>query len=162
MDKKSWARIRTPGYQIRRLHQLSVAVFLDCLQHVNLTPIQYTILVIIDMEPGVEQTSIASRAGLDASTVADVVKRLVKHGMIKREVGIRDKRSRVAFITSSGKVAITDAAPLIEDAIQSMLSPLAIDEQQNFLSMIDRILIHNTSEKLVSTDGRPWQRELRS
>lgn len=162
MDQDSWNKIRTPGFQIRRLHQVSVAVFHDCLHHFNLTPIQYTILVIIDMSAKLEQTSIAARAGLDNSTVADVIKRLEKNGMVRREAGIRDKRARVTSITALGKAAITDAGPVIDDAVQRMLSPLAPDEQDLFLRMIDRVLGHHLSPTPETSEGKPWQRELKS
>ncbi|SDW04374.1 transcriptional regulator, MarR family [Albimonas donghaensis] len=162
MDNASYARIRTPGHQIRRLHQVSVAVFHDCLQSVNLTPIQYTILVIIGLEPGLEQTTIAVRAELDTSTTGDVIKRLEKHGMIRREVGARDRRARVAYITPSGEEAITDAQPLIAEAIQHMLSPLDEAEQASMLEMIERILSYHVSHRATECNGKPWQRELKS
>lgn len=162
MDQESLNAIRTPGFQIRRLHQVSVAVFHDCLQHFNLTPIQYTILVIIDLSAKLEQTSIAARAGLDNSTVADVIKRLEKNGMVRREVGVRDKRARVTSITALGKSAITDASPVIDDAVQRMLSPLASDEQDLFLRMIDRVLEHYSSPTRETSEGKPWQREPKS
>lgn len=162
MNQDSWNKIRTPGFQIRRLHQVSVAVFHDCLQHFNLTPIQYTILVIIDMSAKVGQTSIAARAGLDNSTVADVIKRLEKNGMVLREVGVRDKRARVTSITALDKAAITDAGAVIDDAVQRLLSPLAPDEQDLFLCMIDSVLGHHLSPTPGTPEGKPWQRELKS
>ncbi|MBR28050.1 MAG: MarR family transcriptional regulator [Rhodobacteraceae bacterium] len=162
MDHASYAKIRTPGHQIRRLHQVSVAVFHDCLQSVNLTPIQYTILVVISLEPGLEQTTIAVRAALDTSTTGDVIKRLEKHGMIRREVGARDRRARVAYITPAGEAAITDAQPLIAEAIQHMLSPLDAAEQASMLEMIERILTYHVSNRATECDGKPWHRELRA
>lgn len=162
MDQASWNKIRTPGFQIRRLHQVSAAVFHDCLQHFNLTPIQYTILVIIDMSAKLEQTSIAARAGLDNSTVADVIKRLEKNGMVRREVGVRDKRARVTSITELGKTAITDAGPFIDDAVHRMLSPLDPAEQDLFLRMIDRVLGHHLSTTPETSEGKPWQRDLKA
>lgn len=150
--------IRTPGHLIRRLQQVSVALFHSSLERSNITPIQYTILVIIEGEPGLDQISIATRAVLDTSTVGDVLRRLEGRGLIRRETVDHDKRSRVVFLTEEGRQLLAEARPQVSASRAHMLSPLSTDEQQSFLEMIERLLAFHEDAN-ADDNPRPWQRE---
>jgi hypothetical protein len=51
-----WER---PGFLVRRLHQIHVAMFLKALSEENVTPIQYGLLSILLDQPGLDQLSVA-------------------------------------------------------------------------------------------------------
>lgn len=150
--------IRTPGHLIRRLQQVSVALFHSSLERANVTPIQYTILVIIEGEPGLDQVSIAIRAVLDTSTTGDVLRRLEGRGLIRRETVGHDKRSKVAFLTEEGRRLLAEARPQVSASRAHMLSPLSADEQRSFLDMIERLLAFHEASNGEDGPG-PWQRE---
>ena len=150
--------IRTPGHLIRRLQQVSVALFHSSLERANITPIQYTILVIIEGEPGLDQVSIAIRAVLDASTAGDVLRRLEGRGLIRRETVGHDKRSKVVFLTEDGRHLLAEARPQVNASREHMLSPLTADEQRSFLEMIERLLAFHEAANAEGNPG-PWQRE---
>ena len=66
-----------PGHYIRRLHQISVAIFLQETEPHGVTPVQYAALQTVNNQPGVDQRTLARAIGLDTSTVAGVVAQVV-------------------------------------------------------------------------------------
>lgn len=68
-----WAR---PGFLVRRLHQIHVAMFFEECKAPNITPVQYAILTVLSVLPGLDQTSLGQEVGLDRTTTMDVVRRL--------------------------------------------------------------------------------------
>ena len=72
--KVVWSR---PGFLVRRLHQIHMAIFLECADE-QVTPIQWGIMTIVESTPGVGHVEIAEELGLDRSNVANVVDRLTR------------------------------------------------------------------------------------
>ena len=65
-----------PGYLIRRLQQIAVAIFLDETQGHGVTPVQYAALYAAQRQPGLDQRSLAATIGFDTSTIGGVIDRL--------------------------------------------------------------------------------------
>ena len=69
-----------PGHYIRRLHQISVGIFLQELGEIGITPVQYAALQTVANHPGIDQRTLARTIALDASTTGGVVDRLEARG----------------------------------------------------------------------------------
>ena len=54
-----------PGYLVRRLHQIHVALFIDHVADGGVTPIQYGLLSILVSRPNIDQFTIGEELGLD-------------------------------------------------------------------------------------------------
>ena len=78
-----------PGHLIRRLQQISLALFMDETKAFEITPVQYAALAAIDSHPGLDQTELCHLIAIDRSTVGDVVTRLERKKLIRRTAGIR-------------------------------------------------------------------------
>ena len=57
-----------PGHAIRRLHQISLGIFHQETEDLNITPVQYAILQTVRDQPGCDQRTLAGRIALDTST----------------------------------------------------------------------------------------------
>ncbi len=91
-----------PGFLIRRLHQIHVALFLEeCAGH-NITPVQYSLLTELAQHGESEQAEVARALGIDRTNVADVAARLERRGLLLRRINPADKRSRLIILTSAG------------------------------------------------------------
>ena len=55
-----WAR---PGFLIRRLHQLHIAVFLEECAEFDVTPVQYAVLSVLYDGEALDQVSVAAEIG---------------------------------------------------------------------------------------------------
>jgi len=147
--------IRTPGFLVRRMQQVSISVFHEYLRSLGITPVQLTILRILEREDGLDQLSIASRAMLDTSTVKDVLARLAARNIVTRRRSEQDARMRLTYLTDHGRDVIEQAAPLALQASQELLAPLTKKERAQLLEMMDRVV----SAREADDDRRaPWRR----
>ena len=70
---------------LHRAGQQAEGVFIVECPPDALTPRQYAVLLAVDNNPEISQTGLVEETGIDRSTLADVVARLVKKGLISRE-----------------------------------------------------------------------------
>jgi MarR family transcriptional regulator, lower aerobic nicotinate degradation pathway regulator len=134
-----------PGHLIRRLQQISFALFVDQAKAFEITPVQYAALVAINSHPGIDQTALCNSVALDRSTVGDVVGRLEKKKLIKRLNGPLDRRTRSLYITPSGRKLIRQIEPAVQSTQRLILAPLKASERGLFLRMLKQ-LVHLNNE----------------
>ncbi|WP_424139956.1 MarR family winged helix-turn-helix transcriptional regulator [Roseomonas chloroacetimidivorans] len=146
-----WSR---PGYLIRRLHQLSVAVFLEEMADLNLTPLQLGALTVIANRPGLDQAAIAAELGTDRVTTGDVLNRLEKNDLAYRQVSARDKRYKEVYLTPSGLKLAKDGAARLSLIQNRFLKPLSQDQRKVFLGLVRELIKANErdSRMLRSTN----------
>ena len=135
-----WTR---PGFLVRRLHQIHMAIFLKECAAEQVTPIQWGILTIVKSQPGVGQVELAEELGLDRSNVANVVDRLTRRGVLKQTVSKLDRRKRSIAITPKGVALMTRFQPKAERAQRRLLEVLSKDERQQFMSLLSRLVDQN-------------------
>ncbi|WP_431284337.1 MarR family winged helix-turn-helix transcriptional regulator [Humitalea sp. 24SJ18S-53] len=128
-----WGR---PGFLIRRLHQISVAIFLEEMQDLSLTPVQFGALTVIANRPGIEQSMIGEELGLDRVNVGDVVVRLIKNGLAIREVSQRDRRFKEVFLTPEGMKLAAEGAKRLKRIQERLLGPLNESQRETFLELV--------------------------
>ena len=138
--KVVWTR---PGFLVRRLHQIHMAIFLKECAAEQVTPIQWGILTIVKSRPGVGQVELADELGLDRSNVANVVDRLTRRGVLKQTVSKLDRRKRSIAITPKGVALMTRFQPKAERAQRRLLEVLSKEERQQFMSLLSRLVDQN-------------------
>lgn len=74
-----------------------------------LTPRQLLALEFISRNEGCSQTDVVENTGIDRSTLADLVRRLVKTGLIARTRSKEDARAYVLRVTENGSRALAKA-----------------------------------------------------
>ena len=73
-----------PGFLLRRVHQISAAVFEDECRAVGLTPAQFGVMTVLRATPGLDQSSLARALGFDKVTVLRVLRGLESRGLVAR------------------------------------------------------------------------------
>lgn len=129
-----------PGFHIRRLQQIAVAIFLQETEAHGITPVQYAALQTVQAAPGLDQRSLARAIGFDTSTIAGVVDRLQARGWLQRNASPTDRRVRLLTITDDGAALLQAVQPDMLRAQQRMLAPLPAAEQAEFMRML-RVLV---------------------
>lgn len=129
-----------PGHQIRRLHQVAVAIFLDETAAHGITPVQYAALQAVSNTPGIDQRTLAATIGFDTSTIAGVIDRLEARGLMQRQVSPTDRRARLLTITGEGAVLLAAVVPQMLAAQQRMLAPLGEKERADFMRLLGKLL----------------------
>jgi DNA-binding MarR family transcriptional regulator len=134
-----------PGHLIRRLQQISLALFMEETKDFEITPVQYSALVAIEINPGLDQTALCNLIAIDRSTVGDVVTRLERKRLIRRTAGEEDRRTKALFITPAGKKMIAEIEPFVEATQTRILEPLTTGERAALMRMLKK-LVHLNNE----------------
>src|SRR3954467_3698843 len=101
-DRRSWPLARRPGFLLRRLHQIHVALFASKCARFDVTPVQYSLMSALALRGAADQTTLASDVALDRTTVTGALKRLQKRGLIRRTAAREDRRSQEFRLTPAG------------------------------------------------------------
>ncbi len=144
-----------PGHAIRRLHQISVGVFHQETEDLNVTPVQYAILQTVRDQPGCDQRTLAGRIALDTSTTAGVVDRLEARGLLARRVSPTDRRVRLLALTPAGELLLAQTLPGMARTQERILEPLSPEERQLFMALLQRLVAENNElSRAPSEAGR--------
>lgn len=129
-----------PGHLIRRLQQISFALFMDQARKFEITPVQYAAIFAINNHPGIDQTALCNIIALDRSTIADVVTRLEKKRLIRRLHGRTDRRAKSLYITPLGRRLLRDIEPAVESTQRLILAPLKPRERAVFMQLLKQLV----------------------
>jgi DNA-binding MarR family transcriptional regulator len=132
-----------PGFLVRRLHQIHVAMFLEELKSDNITPVQYGLMTALSVLPGLDQTALGQEVGLDRTTTADVVKRLEERGLVERRTNPSDRRTRHVHLTAAGERLVAALHTDMTRAQQRLLEPLREAEKTMLMDLLRRLVEAN-------------------
>ena len=112
------------------------SLFIRNVGDVRLTPRQYAVLRAVSQENGLSQTAIMAATGIDRSSTAELVRRLVSFGALQRRRTKRDARQYAVRLTPKGRdlVAVGQEAARLADV--SLLSRLPLALRSPFLEAL--------------------------
>jgi len=113
-----------PGHLIRRVHQVSTALFAEECAAYDLTSVQYAALFAIKANPGVDATRLSALIAFDRSTIGDVLERLETKGWIVRSASPHDRRIKLLHLTEAGVKLLRQVAPAVRRVQERLLAPL--------------------------------------
>jgi DNA-binding MarR family transcriptional regulator len=131
------------GHMIRRLNQISTAIFLEETAELGLTSVQYAALNVIERKPGIDQVTLSSMAAFDKTTLVKVLDRLVDKGLVTRKQSTTDRRRHELHATAKGRDTIRKIIPLIDRCEQRILTPLNAEDRRKFLEIASRLVSVN-------------------
>jgi DNA-binding MarR family transcriptional regulator len=131
---------RRPGFLIRRLHQIHLALFAEECGAFGVTPVQYSILTVALAQPGLDQAALASEVGIDRTTVADVLARLERRGLVRRSRADRDARLKLVHATIAGRRLLARMDRHALRAHERTVAPLAPAERAAFINALVKLV----------------------
>ena len=98
------------------------------LKTIDLTHPQFVVLTtlaaLLRQQEWVSQTDIARFSDMDVMTVSQIIRLLVKKGLIMREVHPKDSRANIILLTDTGLQKVNQALPLVEGIDQAFFGKL--------------------------------------
>jgi len=134
-----------PGYQIRRLQQIAVGLFMEETAEFDLTPVQFAALATVQRQPGIDQRTLAGTIGFDTSTIGGVIDRLERRGLMQRSASADDRRVRLLSVTPDGQALLRAIAPRMLAAQARILQPLPAADRARFMQMLDLLVAGNNA-----------------
>ena len=115
------------------------------LRTIDLTHPQFVVLTtlaaLLRQQEWVSQTDIARFSDMDVMTVSQIIRLLVKKGLIMREVHPKDSRANIILLTDTGLQKVNQALPLVESIDQAFFGKL-----ENNTETLNQLLIELVAE----------------
>ncbi len=131
---------RMPGHLIRRVQQISTALFAEECAGFDLTSVQFAALVAIQANPMVDATRLSALIAFDRSTLGDVLERLEAKGLIERRPHPDDRRVKLLHLTPRGVELLQAVEPAVERVQQRLLAPLACADRATLLRLLAELV----------------------
>ncbi len=112
----------------------------------ELTPVQFGAMTIIATHPGIEQSALGEEVGIDRVNAGDVVLRLIKNGLVRREVSARDRRYKEVYLTDAGEAALREGVKRMKQVQTRFLEPLRPEQQEIFLDLVNQLIDGNNHQ----------------
>ncbi len=125
---------------LHRAGQRADELFADQVGQSDLTPRQFAVLRAVTQTEEPSQTDLVEMTGIDRSTLADIVRRLVDRGLLQRKRTRRDARMYAVRLTPNGQSLLRSAEPAAKKTDDRLLSALSVQERDAFLKALDRIV----------------------
>jgi DNA-binding MarR family transcriptional regulator len=166
LDRVLGERIYTrPGFLARQLHRITAAIFDEEAASFGLTGLQYGILNVVALEPGIDQISVCNALGVDRSTLAGVVDRLEDKGLVARRAGITDRRSNALHLTRAGKRILAEIEVSAQKAERRAFDIFSGAEKAQFERLLARLVEHHARyagmPKLAQSSPTPRRKPAR-
>jgi DNA-binding MarR family transcriptional regulator len=106
----------------------------------SMTPRQFAVLKAIASSTEPSQTTLVEMTGIDRSTVADIVRRLVERGLVQRRKTRRDARMYALRLTVKGVAALRATEPAAQTTDDKLLASLGAAEREVFVQALAKIV----------------------
>jgi len=133
----------TPGYLVRRLHQIVVSLCYEQWGDLAISPPQYAALMAVRAYPGIDQRGLSRAIAIDRSSIGAVGEQLERRGLIERRTGTRDKRNKALFLTEAGAALLRRAHPIAWDIQERLLQVLEKKERADFVRLLTKMVERN-------------------
>lgn len=130
------------GYTLRRAQMAVFEDFIARFAVLDLTPAQYSVLLVIGENPGRKQTEIARVLGIQRTNFVVMLDQLEARGLAERRRSATDARSHAVFLTKAGTALLNKARKIQadqEDAFADLLSREGRDMLVALLRKVARI-----------------------
>ena len=115
-------------------------VFSDEMSRVKLTPRQYAVLVSVAENEGLSQTGLVERTGIDRSTLADIIRRMLRKGLLQRKRTKEDARAYSVRLTEEGRQLLEAAGPGAARSEERLLAALPGEQRTAFIAALAAIV----------------------
>lgn len=126
---------------LHRAGQCAGDVFQAEMASGDLTPRQFAVLVAVSQDEGLSQTSLVRKTGIDRSTLADIVRRMLRKGLLQRQRTKDDARAYSVKLTEEGWSALRRAQPTVEIVDMRVLSVLPEADRSRFIEDLSKIVV---------------------
>ncbi|MEQ1924336.1 MAG: MarR family transcriptional regulator [Pyrinomonadaceae bacterium] len=131
---------RSPIHLLHRAGQCAGEIFQAEMGGGDLTPRQYAVLVTVSQNEGLSQTDLVDKTGVDRSTLADIVRRMLKKGLLQRRRTREDARAYAVKLTEEGWRALKTAEPVARRVDDRVLSVLQGQQRDRFVQDLNTIV----------------------
>ncbi len=146
---------KSPGHLLRRAQQYAHDLYANAVGADGPTPRQFEVLHVVSKNKGISQTDLVAATGIDRSTLADMIARMLKKGLLSRSRDKDDARANNVSITPSGQRVLGSAMSGVARAEAATLNVLPKSQQAAFMKALGAYAdaIDKLGEKPAASKG---------
>jgi DNA-binding MarR family transcriptional regulator len=127
------------GFMLRRIQTAVLADFIASLGELELRPAQYSLLEVIDANPGLRQSDAAAALGIQKANFVALVHELERKSLLRRLRSTADRRSYALHLEPRGR-RVLQAARDMHDVQESRLAAqLGARDRERLLTLLGRL-----------------------
>src|SRR5580698_11276991 len=127
---------RSPSHLLHRALQLALDIYAEETGPDAVTQRQYAVLAAVAAHEGLTQTDLVRSTGIDRSTLADLVARMIGKSLLARQRSTADARANTVSLTEAGRAALEAAKPKVAAADARILKLLPTRKRDAFLGVL--------------------------
>jgi DNA-binding MarR family transcriptional regulator len=143
---------RSPSHLLHRALQLALDIYAEETGPDAVTQRQYAVLAAVAAHEGLTQTDLVRSTGIDRSTLADLVARMIGKTLLARQRSTADARANTVSLTEAGRAALEAAKPKVAAADARILKLLPTRKRDAFLGVLRDM--GRVAEAMADADDR--------
>jgi len=124
------------GYLMRRAQIWIFQDFISTLEAVDIRPAQYSVLTVIDANPGLTQMSISKALGIERARLVHLLNGLEVRKFVERRASATDQRAHALYLTAKGRSALSDIRALAQEHEQHVAVRFGRKNRQMLLRLL--------------------------
>lgn len=163
MAKSKKKAVRRPGlldgsasHQLHRALQVALDIYAEETGKGAMTQRQFAVLSAVAADEGLTQSDLVRSTGIDRSTLAELVARMLAKGLLERERSQADARANAVRLSAAGRAAMAALAPKVAAADARILSLLGKSRRGSFMKLVRELSdkrVAALASKTASTDA---------
>jgi DNA-binding MarR family transcriptional regulator len=141
-----------PGYLLRRLHQRSTAEFAAATNGLDITQVQFSILLVVQDHRAIDATRISELIGSDRTTVGQALLVLEKKGVIRRATGVHDRRTKILELTDEGTMLADRISDRVAGLGSAILRGLTGREYEVFMRLLKKLVAQQEGNDAIGQE----------
>ena len=121
---------------LHRVLQLALDYHAEASGPAGLTQRQFTVLAAAGAADGVSQSDLVRATGIDRSTLADLVARMISKGLLERERSATDARANTVRVSEAGKTALAEGGKPAARSDARLLDLLPAKKRDSFVKTL--------------------------
>ena len=143
---------RSPSHLLHRVLELALDLYAEESGEAAITQRQYAVLCAVSADEGLSQTGLVRATGIDRSTLADVVARMMAKDLLARQRSASDARANTVHLTEQGRSALEAVRPRVQAADARLLALLGHKKRDPFVEALRRIA--RAAEAALATEAK--------
>lgn len=143
---------QSPSHLLRRAQQYVTDIFARSGLSDNVTLRQTVLLGAVAEIEGASQTELVRATGVDRSTLAEMVSRMERKGLLSRRKDRQDGRAKRVWLTEAGRARLDQALPAMRAVDDALVALLPRTRQQSFQSALESIVRAATDAQLAEME----------
>jgi DNA-binding MarR family transcriptional regulator len=128
------------GYMLRRAQFAAFNDFLRFFEDLNVRPVQYAVIAVIDKNPGLKQSQVSEALGIKRANLVAILDALERRGLARREAVATDRRSHALRLTDKGTALMIEMRQRSQEHEKRLASVIGEDGRKQLLKLLHGVI----------------------